>query len=453
MSKVCLAETPRRNRVMKHVCSPHARIMVTRRNCLFAGAALLPFRIPSALAHQIDSGPALQSAINAAARTGGVAKIPAGISYVSRLYLPGNLRLVGTDKTSRLVALTHGPMLTAENAESITIETVIFDGNGHAPGGERGLVELRNIGALRFADCAIQNAAGYGLKLETCGGSIEGATFRNIGESALFSLDGAGLSVIDAHVEDCGNNGIQIWRSEAGDDGTRLRGNRIARIHAKRGGNGPYGNGINVFRAAGVICEQNVISACGFSAIRYNASSNALISANRCSDLGEVAIYVEFGSLGAVVARNEVDGASSGISITNIDKHGRIATCNDNIIRNLDRPTPQGNEAYGIGIQIETDTVASGNRIERAGLVGLRLGFGSALSHAIAANNVLTDCGIGIDVTVVPHTGPASILNNKIAGARHGAIVGMEWDKIADADLLGHAARYPQLKIAGNQVS
>ena len=39
-----------------------------------------------------------------------------------------------------------------------------------------------------------------------------------------------------------------------------------------------------------------------------------------------------------------------------------------------------------------------------------------------------------------------------IAEARHGAIVGMEWDKVASDDLVRDAARYPQLSISGNQV-
>jgi uncharacterized secreted repeat protein (TIGR03808 family) len=424
--------------------------MLDRRHLIFAaGAAFLPVR---AFARGADAAPHLQHVVDSAARAGQVVKIPAGVSYVSHLSLPDHAHLVGADKTSRLVALTHGPVLSAENAEAITIENLIFDGSGKAPGGERGLLEFRNVADLRFVNCTIQAVNGYGTKLEGCGGRVEDTAFRNIAESALFSLDGAGLSVIGNHVEDCGNNGIQIWRSEAGGDGTRLRGNHIARIHAKRGGNGPYGNGINVFRAADVICESNVISACGFSAIRYNASSNGLISANQCSDLGEVAIYVEFGSLGAIVQRNQVDGASTGISITNIDKHGRIATCSGNVVRNLDRSTPQGHEAFGIGIQIEKDTIASGNHIERAQLVGLRLGFGDALRNVIATSNVITDCNTGIDVTVVPNTGPASIARNSIIAAKEGAIVGMEWDKITVPNLIEAAARYPELSIAENRI-
>ncbi|MGO9133702.1 MAG: TIGR03808 family TAT-translocated repetitive protein [Methylovirgula sp.] len=399
----------------------------------------------------VDSTPLLQHLIDRAAKSGRAVTIPAGITYVSTLHLPGNVHLVGAGRSSRLVSTGAGPMLTAERAETVVIENVGFEGSGLALGGEHGLVEAHDVADFRFIGCSIDHVAGYGLKLENCGGQVKGSSFRVIAEAALFSTNGSGLSVLDNQIEDCGNNGIQIWRSEKGEDGTVLRGNRISHIRANRGRDGPFGNGINVFCAAGVICENNDVKGCGFSAIRYNASSNALISANTCSDLAEVAIYLEFGSLGAVVQRNFVDGASSGISITNVEPGGRIATCNGNTLRNLGRPNPQRNGIYGIGIQIEEDTVASGNAIDHA-LIGMRLGFGSVLRNVIASNNVISDCGVGIDVTVVPKTGPASILANTITGAKHGAIVGMEWDKIVVFDLIKNAARYPQLKIADNQV-
>ena len=257
----------------------------------------------------VDSTPLLQHLIDRAAKSGRAVNIPAGITYVSALHLAGNVHLVGAGRSSRLVATGAGPMLTAERSESVVIENVTFEGSGLALGGERGLVEAYDVADFRFIGCSIDHVAGYGLKLENCGGQIKGSRFRVIAEAALFSMNGSGLSVFDNQIEDCGNNGVQIWRSEKGEDGTVLRGNRISHIRANRGRDGPYGNGINVFRAAGVICENNEVKGCGFSAIRYNAASNALISANTCNDLAEVAIYLEFGSLGAVVQRNLVDGA------------------------------------------------------------------------------------------------------------------------------------------------
>jgi uncharacterized secreted repeat protein (TIGR03808 family) len=243
-------------------------------------------------------------------------------------------------------------MLSIERADSVAIENIAFDGGGRAPGGESGLIEARDVAELRITDCAIERVAGHGVKLERCGGRIERSIFRNLTESAVFSLDGAGLCVIDNGIEQCGNNGVQIWRSAKGDDGAIIRGNHIARIRADRGGDGPYGNAISVFRASGVLSEGNVIRACAFSGIRCNASSNASIHGNNCADLGETALYVEFGFEGAVVEGNLVDGAAVGISITNFDQGGRLASCSGNVLRNLDRPLPQGLGLSGIGIHV-----------------------------------------------------------------------------------------------------
>ncbi len=398
----------------------------------------------------IDSAPLLQREIDAAARLGRVVTIPSGISYVSHLRLASNGRLVGAGRSSRLVGLGVGPMLSIERADSVALENIAFDGGARAPGGESGLIEARDVAELRITDCAIERVAGHGVKLERCGGRIERSTFRNLAESAVFSLDGAGLCVIDNAIEQCGNNGIQIWRGAKGDDGAIIRGNHIARIRADRGGDGPYGNAISVFRASGVLSEGNVIRACAFSGIRCNASSNASIHGNNCADLGETALYVEFGFEGAVVEGNLVDGAAVGISITNFDQGGRLASCSGNVVRNLDRPLPQGPGLSGIGIHVEADTVVSGNAIDHANGAGLSLGYGSGLRNVLATGNFVGDCEVGAAVSVAQGAGSASVTNNSFARSRRGAIVGMAYDRIVAADLIAQAASYPQLVIAGN---
>jgi uncharacterized secreted repeat protein (TIGR03808 family) len=400
----------------------------------------------------IDSGPLLQREIDAATKLGRVCAIPSGISYVSRLHLPANARLVGAGRASRLVAIGSGPMLSVERSDSIALENITFDGAARAPGGENGLIEAQEVADLRILDCALERVSGHGVKLARCGGRIERTTFRGLAESAVFCMDGAGLSLIDNHVEECGNNGILIWRGAKGDDGAIIRGNRLSHIRADRGGDGPYGNAVNVFRAGGVVCDGNVIRNCAFSAIRYNAGSDAGIVGNNCGDLGEVAIYVEFGFEGAVVQGNLVDGASVGISITNFDQGGRLAACTGNVMRNLDRPRPQGVDLSGIGIHVEADTVVSGNAVDRADGPGLQLGYGTGLRNVLATGNILNDCGFGVAVSVAPGAGSATVSNNTIARSRRGAIVGMAWDKIAAADLVAQAASYPQLSIVGNQL-
>ena len=63
--------------------------------------------------------------------------------------------------------------------------------------------------------------------------------------------------------------------------------------------------------------------------------SNIQIIGNNCAALDEVAIYSEFGFEGAVIADNVIDGAETGISVTNFNEGGRLATVRGNIVRNL----------------------------------------------------------------------------------------------------------------------
>ncbi len=427
--------------------------MIDRRRLLAATVAAPLWPRAARAQSVIDSAPFLQREIDAAARLGRVANIPSGISYVSRLRLAGNARLVGAGRSSRLVALGAGPMLSIERAESVAIENLAFDGAGRAPGGENGLIEARDVAELRISDCAVERALGHGIKLERCGGRVERSTFRDLAESALFSMDGAGLTVSDDNIAQCGNNGLQIWRSAKGDDGSIIRNNHIVRVRADRGGDGPFGNGISVFRAGGVLCQGNVIRGCAFSAIRYNSGSNASLVGNSCADLGETALYVEFGFEAAVLEGNLVDGAAVGISITNFDQGGRLASCSGNVVRNLDRPLPQGGGLAGIGIHAEADTVVAGNAVDHALGAGLSIGFGSGLRNVLVTGNLTSDCEYGAAVSLAPGAGSASLMNNSFARSRRGAIVGMAYDKVTVADLIADAVRYPQLTIAGNAVS
>jgi uncharacterized secreted repeat protein (TIGR03808 family) len=428
--------------------------MIDRRRFIVI-AALVPAicRTPTVAARSlIDSTAALQNAIDRAQSGGDVAKIPPGVSYVSHLRISGNLRLLGAGVDSRLVGIGSGPMLTIERADRVVIENVAFDGGGAKPGGESGLIEARDVADLTCSDCTIERASGYGVKAERCGGRIERSFFRGLSESAIWSIDGAGLSIADNRVADCGSNGIQVWRSAKGPDGTIIRGNRVERVRADRGGDGPYGNAISIFRAEGVSCVSNIVRGAAFSAIRYNSSSNALITGNNCSDIGETAIYVEFGFQGAVVSSNVVDGASTGVSVTNLDQGGRLAAVTGNVMRNLTRSLPEGGDIFGIGIHVEADTTVTGNSVDNASFAGLRLGYGVGLRDVIAADNVLSDCGFGIAVSVAPGAGGATIRDNRIARARRGAIIGMAWSTIASSDLAAEAAKYPLLAMSGNEV-
>src|SRR3954453_7732979 len=101
--------------------------------------------------------------------------------------------------------------------------------------------------------------------------------------------------------------------------------------------------------------------------------------------------YVEFGFNGGVVANNLVDGASVGVSITNFNEGGRLATATGNVLRNLfRRPDPDtGAMGQGVGIAVEADAAVTGNVIEGAEFAGLSVGYGPYLRDVLVSGNVV----------------------------------------------------------------
>jgi uncharacterized secreted repeat protein (TIGR03808 family) len=294
-----------------------------------------------------------------------------------------------------------------------------------------------------------------GIVLESVEGEVIGSTIADVAGAAIFSRDGRGMVIARNAIRAAGNNGIQVWRSEPGDDGTLVIDNRIEGILARGGGAGQNGNGINVFRAANVVVQGNRMRACAFSSIRGNSASNLQVIGNNCTGSGEVAVYAEFSFEGAAIANNVIDGAALGIAVTNFNEGGRFAVVQGNVIRNIVAKRPAGtdpNDGAGIGIGVEADSAVTGNVIENAPMAGISVGFGQHLRDVTVTGNVVRMVGYGIAVSVAPGAGAAVIADNLIAGARNGAIVGMEWKKAVTGDLAKDAGRYAQLAISGNRV-
>ena len=100
------------------------------------------------------------------------------------------------------------------------------------------------------------------------------------------------------------------------------------------------------------------------------ASTDLQITSNNIARMGEVAVYAEFAFEGAVISNNLVDGAATGISVTNFNDGGRLAVVQGNLIRNVfRRPGEPHTTGYGIGV--EADAAVTGNTIERAATAGL----------------------------------------------------------------------------------
>ena len=233
-------------------------------------------------------------------------------------------------------------------------------------------------------------------------------------------------------------------------------GNRIEPIAARNGGTGPFGNGINAFRADRVMIANNTIADCAFSAIRANSSGNVQIAGNNCTRSGETAIYAEFAFQGAVISANIVDGAANGISVVNYNEGGRMAVVNGNIVRNLSTKGPYTADppGFGVGISVEADTSVTGNVVEDAPLYGVHIGWGPFMRNVSATGNVVRKVGTGFAVTVVDGAGAAVIADNIIEDAPNGGVVGYRWTERATDDLAkGGASGGANLTVERNHVS
>ena len=354
------------------------------------------------------------------------------------------------------IVLTRGPsLISADGADALTLTGLTLDGAAMALPEGRGLVHFAQGRGVRIADCEIIASGRHGVVLDAVEGKVAGSSVAAAEGAGIFSLNARGLEISGNTVRGAGNNGILVWRSRPGDDGTLVIDNRIEDTAARAGGSGQHGNAINVFRADNVIVRGNRIRGAAFSAVRGNAASNLQILGNTCIGLGEVALYAEFGFEGAMIANNVVDGAVLGIAVTNSSEGGRLAVVQGNVIRNLAprrAPGSDPDDLAGIGIGVEADTAVTGNVIENAPTAGIYLGWGPHLRDVTVTGNVVRASGVGIAVSVAAGAGSAIIANNLISGARRGAIVGMDRQTAVTGELADDGARFAHLTISGNRV-
>jgi uncharacterized secreted repeat protein (TIGR03808 family) len=403
-----------------------------------------------------DQTRVLQNAIDKAAATRTPLFLAPGVYRCGQLRLQSGTQLLGVRGATKLVQADALGLISATQADAITLSGLTFDGGNRPLPQRRGLVHIESGRALRIVDCEIVGAGGLGLALQAVEGEVTGCTILRAAESGIFSFDARGLSIVRNVLRACGNNGIQVWRSDEGDDGTIVSGNRIEDTRANSGGSGQNGNAINVFRAANVVVSGNRIVRPAFSAVRGNAASNLHVTGNSCSDCGEVAIYAEFGFQGALIAHNTIDGAAIGVSVTNFNNGGRLAVVQGNIIRRLATKRPVGtdpNDGAGVGIAVEADSAVTGNVVEDAPTMGIALGWGRHLRDVTATGNVIRKAGIGIGVSVSGGAGSAVIADNLIAETPGGAVVGMDLKRPVTGDLVRDGVgRYAQLALSGNRV-
>lgn len=397
-----------------------------------------------------DETARLQAAIDRAAGLGQPLALPPGRFIVRGLTLPSGTQLFGSRQATVLQQLGGNPVLSTAGAASIAIDGLTITGGFPLASTWRGLVELRDVEKLAIRDISVETSLAHAIMLERCGGLVTGCRIAGPAKSGIFSLDArTGLEISHNRIERAGNNGILVWRSMKGEDGTIVAMNHIERIAARDGGTGENGNAINVFRAGNVLVTSNRIADCAFSAVRANSASNVQILANSISRVGEVAIFAEFAFDGAVISGNLIDGAATGISVTNFDHGGRLAVVQGNLIRNLALhrgPSDPG----GYGIAVEADAAISGNTIEGAPTAGISIGWGRFCRDIAATGNVVRHCELGIAVTSDTTAGTVLIANNMISGSRHGAIRANDHGRVLGEDLAMKPQSAGRIRAIGN---
>ncbi len=394
-----------------------------------------------------DQSRQLQAALKQAAARGAPLLLPPGRYRIGAVTLPENARIVGVPGETHLVTASGQPVLIARNIGRATLSGLDFDGLDIPAAQRSGLLAAETVGEIAISECGFARAGSVGLTLDRCGGHITTSRFRGMRDAALFSIDSTGLAIERNRVEDCGNNGIQIWRNQPGDDGSIVRGNHVQRIRADGGGSGQNGNGISVFRAGGVIIEGNQLRDCAMTFIRNNSGSGVQMLGNQGRRCGEVGLYSEFAFEGTIIANNLVEDCAAGATMTNLDQGGRMAVCANNIVRRAKRASmPYAKDPVGgFGIHVEAEAAVTGNVVEDVSDAGIALGWSWGMRNLAATGNVVRKAGVGISVSLVPKERNALIANNVIAETRDGAVVGTEYGKPVTGDL----TKAPDSKAAG----
>jgi uncharacterized secreted repeat protein (TIGR03808 family) len=415
------------------------------RRTLFTFAAAV---LPGLLSMPAQAAGDLATDINKALAESGSLALPRGVFQASSISIDRPFSLSGVPGQTIVKGSQRG--LLQLSGPGISISGITFMGPDTASDNDAPLVSALNCSDLSLTQCVFQGGD-TALKLQACGGSVRANSFSGQRTTAVFANDSTGMLVAENTISEIGNNGILVWRGELGEDGTQIVHNRISAISDRLGGTGENGNGINVYRAGSVLVSGNRITDCAFTGIRNNSGSNCQIIGNSISRTGEVALYVEFGFEGAIVSNNLLDTVALGISITNFDQGGRLAVCTGNIVRNVTGGSSRGN-TQGVAIHAESDTVVSGNVVEKAVVRGISLGWGSKCRNLSATENIVRDCSVAIAASVTSGAGSMLIESNIIENCEAG-VVGFDHEKPVTGELTKQGVDVPgNLSVRANIV-
>lgn len=433
--------------------SNSASTMLSRRKLLrLCGAANASLLLPSPIARA--RGLDLSARLRAAITTGAAVSLPAGEISVNGLDLPDGATLKGVPGRTILKLSGAGPLLSAHLARRITLEGLVLDGAAGFIGRDKGLLDFSDVAELSIHGCVIRHSTGHGVSLTRCGGVFAENEISHADDAGFHSLDGLGLNIEGNHIRDCADNGVVLRASAAGRyEGARVRNNSVEDVRNRSGGNGPYGNGVLVWGASGISVARNRIARCAYSAVRNNAGHSVSVLGNDCRDLGEKAMYAEFGAKNATFRDNHIENAGAGIAVANADHGTDGALVSGNTIIGMKPNRPDADFGPDMlwltGILVEKNAVVSGNHIVGPGWIGVALGGWRENLRAEA--NDISDVDYGVVFATGEGTGEAAIVDNRIRARKAGVIASAGMNFFPE-DLTKPGAKvYPRITLKGNE--
>lgn len=372
-----------------------------------------------------DRSAELQAAINRAAAAGRPLYLPAGRYEVSNIRLPDRARLVGVPGETRLVYSGGGRLLYSEDARRLSLDGLTLDGANRALSDEDdGLVSLAFVEDLVVSGLEILGSAGHAIALTRTAGRLADCRISGAAGVGIVSTEGRALIVAGNEVSDCTGGGILLRRWTAGDDGSTLRDNRVARV--------------------------------GGAGIRLSSAGGVRLSGNDLRTIGGPAIVADATSSGAAVSANAIDGAALGIALLG-GADDRLSLVEGNVVRNVGGDAPgalAGGRPSGVGIHLETHGSVTGNVVEAAPHLGLSLGWGATLGNVVASGNVVRGAGAGVGVSVLAPGQTTVVTGNLLVDVPGGGVRGMRFAEFATGDLTRvGAAAWPGLTVGENRLA
>src|SRR5690606_14935151 len=154
--------------------------------------------------------------------------LPPGDYVISNIRLPANVRLAGVPGATRLVYGGDGYLFAAEDASTVELTGLTFDGANRPLGQEaQALVEMRRVAGFTMDRCEVFGSGGSGLALERVSGRVERSTIAGAAAYALYSVEAGRMQVSGNTIHDCAEGGILVHRWQQAGDGSLVTGNRI----------------------------------------------------------------------------------------------------------------------------------------------------------------------------------------------------------------------------------